>query len=62
MYICVYICIYIYILAAPGLSCSMSDLVPQPGIEPGPPTLLAPGLAGTSQRFYFIRAFCSNPA
>ena len=26
-------------LAVPGLSCSMRDLVPRPGIEPGPPAL-----------------------
>ena len=31
-----YLLIY---LAAPGLSCSMWDLVPWPGIEPGPPAL-----------------------
>ena len=42
---------YIY-LAAPGLSCSMRtlshamwDLVPWPGIEPGPPTLGVPSLS-----------------
>ena len=31
--------IYLFILAAPDLSCSMWDLVPQPGIKPGPPAL-----------------------
>ena len=31
-------CIHIY-LAALGLSCSMQDLVPRPGIEPGPSAL-----------------------
>ena len=30
--------LFIY-LAAPGLICSMWDLVPLPGIEPGPPAL-----------------------
>ena len=35
---------FIY-LAAPGLSCSMWDLVPQTGIEPRPPTLRAWGLS-----------------
>ena len=26
-------------LSVPGLSCSIWDLFPQPGIEPGPPAL-----------------------
>ena len=30
---------YLFILAAVGLSCSMQDLVPPPGIEPGTPAL-----------------------
>ena len=30
--------IFIY-LAVAGLSCSMWDLVPRPGVEPGPPAL-----------------------
>ena len=30
--------LFIY-LAVPGLSCGMRDLVPWPGIEPGPPAL-----------------------
>ena len=33
-----YIYTFIY-LDAPGLSCSIWDLVPSPGIEPGPPAL-----------------------
>ena len=38
-------------LAAPGPSGGMWDLVPWPGIEPGPPALavLATGPPGTSQ-------------
>ena len=43
--------IFIY-LAAPGLSCSMWDLVPWPGIKPWPPVsgiqVLAPGPPGKS--------------
>ena len=32
--------IYVFIyLAAPGLGCGTQDLVPGPGIEPGPPAL-----------------------
>ena len=35
-----FVCLFVFIyLAAPGLSCSMRDLVPWPGIEPGPPAL-----------------------
>ena len=36
--------IFIVYLAAPGLSCSMWDLVPWPGIEPGTPALGAQSL------------------
>ena len=32
-----YLFIYLFVLAAPGLSCGVWDLVPRPGIEPGPP-------------------------
>ena len=35
----IYLFIFIFYLAALGLSCSMRDLVPWPGIEPGPPAL-----------------------
>ena len=31
--------IYLFNLAAPGRSCSVWDLVPCPGIKPGPPAL-----------------------
>ena len=45
-------------LAVPGLSCSIRDLVPHPGIEPGPPALgawsLSPGLPGKSHAFNFL--------
>jgi len=38
IYIYIYIFIYLFIyLVSWGLSCSMRDLVSQPGIEPGPP-------------------------
>jgi len=30
---------YLFIFAAPALSCSVWDLVPWPGMEPGPPAL-----------------------
>ena len=33
--------LFIYLLAALGLSCHMQDLIPKPGIEPGPPALIA---------------------
>ena len=37
-------------LAVPGLSCSMRDLVPCPGIEPGPPALGAWSLSPWTTR------------
>ena len=37
-------------LAVPGLSCSMRDLVPRPGIEPGPPALGAWSLSPWTTR------------
>ena len=40
----IFIYLFIY-LAASGLSCSMWDLVPQPGMEPGPPALGAQSLS-----------------
>ena len=43
MYKNFYIYVSIY-LAVSGLSCSMWDLVPWPGIEPGPPALGAQSL------------------
>ena len=36
--------------AVPGLSCSMWDLIPWPGIEPGPPTLGAQSLSPWTSR------------
>ena len=46
--------LYIYFLfiylAAPGLSCGMGDLVPWPGIEPGPPALGAGSLSHWTTR------------
>ena len=42
-----YLLIY---LAAPGLSCSMWDLVPWPGIKPGPPALGAESLNHRTSR------------
>ena len=39
MYVCMYVCMYVFYLAALGLSCSMWDLVPCPGIESRPPAL-----------------------
>ena len=48
---------YLFILAAPGLSfdmrdlhCGMRDLVPRPGIEPGPPALEAQSLTRWTTR------------
>ena len=50
---------YLFILAAPGLSCSIQDLVPGPGIEPGPLALgcgvSATGPAGESLSLIFKR-------
>ena len=37
-------------LAVPGLSCSIRDLVPHPGIEPGPPALGAWSLSPWTTR------------
>ena len=37
-------------LAVPGLSCGMQDLIPRPGIEPGPPALGAWSLGHWSSR------------
>ena len=37
-------------MAVPGLSCSMRDLVPRPGIEPGPPALGAWSLSPWTTR------------
>ena len=43
--ICLCKCLFLLIyLAAQGVSCDMWDLVPQPGIKPGPPALGAKGL------------------
>ena len=41
--------IFIY-LAVPGLSCGMRDLVPWPGIKPGPPALGAQSLSHWATR------------
>ena len=44
-----FICLFIY-LAAPGLSCSTWDLVPQPGIEPRLPALRVRSLSHWTTR------------
>ena len=41
---------YFIYLAVPGLRCSMWDLVPQPGIKPGPPALGAESLSHWTTR------------
>ena len=44
-------------LAAPALSCGVRDLVPRPGLEPGPPALgarsLTPWTAGQVRKMLF---------
>ena len=48
-------------MAALGISCSMWDLAPWPGIEPGPPALgaqsLSPGPPGRSPLFFSFSLF-----
>ena len=45
-------------LAALGHSCSMWDSVPQPGVEPGPPTLgMWSHIHRTSREFHFFVFF-----
>ena len=65
IYIYIHTHIYIY-LAASGLSCSMSDLVPRPGIEPGPPTLWAQSLSPWTSRdvpaFLLYESFLHQPS
>ena len=51
--------LFIY-LAALGLSCSMWDLAPWPGIEPGPPALGAQSLSHWTTREVPISSFLRN--
>ena len=51
--------IFIY-LAAPDLSCSMQDLVPQPGFEPGSPALGVQSLSCWATREVTIDLICPN--
>ena len=48
-YICKFNVLFIY-LAVLGLSCSMWDLVPEPGMEPRPPRLGAQSLSHCTTR------------
>ena len=48
-YICKFNVLFIY-LAVLGLSCSMWDLVPEPGMEPRPPRLGAQSLSYCTTR------------
>ena len=45
-----FLIIYLFFLAMPGLNCGMWDLVPWPGIEPGPPSLGAQNLSHWTTR------------
>ena len=51
--------IFIY-LAAPDLSCSMQDLVAQPGFEPGSPALGVQSLSCWATREVTIDLICPN--
>ena len=47
-------------LAVPGLSCSMRDLVPRPGIESGPPALGEWSLSHRTTRVVPVTLFCPH--
>ena len=50
--------LFIY-LAVPGLSCVMWDLVPGPGIQPGPPALEEQSLSHWTTREVPVFYICS---
>ena len=63
--LCVFFLQYLVIyLAVPGLSCGVWDLVPWPGLEPGPSALgvwslsHTPGPAGKSPHVFIASSFC----